>query len=197
VRALARRPSARPLTYSMMVSVDGYISDPSGSLEWVHIDEELHTFVNDRSREAGAFLYGRRLWEAMAAFWPHGDEDPSQPDYIVDFARIWKATPKYVYSTSLTSVDDAILVGGDGAADHIAALKAEPGGHLEIGGASLAASAIRLGLVDEIGLWVDPVVLGGGTPMFAPDLPRLDLRLLETRTFESGVTYLRYGVDDR
>jgi len=184
----------RALGYSMMTSLDGRINDASGSLEWVSIDEELHAFANDQARAAGAFLYGRRLWETMAAYWPHGDEDPSEPEVIHDFARIWKAKPKVVYSSSLDAAPGATLVRHEDALAHIAALKAEPGGPLDIGGAELAASAIRAGLVDEIGMWVNPVILGGGAPMLPDDLPRLDLRLIERRDFASGVVYLRYMV---
>ncbi len=145
----------RRLVYSMMVSLDGYIADPSGSIDWVRIDEEIHTFVNDISREAGAFLYGRRMWETMAAFWPTGDTAPDSTPAMIDYARIWQATPKYVYSTSLEATDGATLV-STGADKHVAALKQAAGGHLEVSGAGLAAAMLRLGLVDEIRPFVNP-----------------------------------------
>jgi dihydrofolate reductase len=181
----------RKLIYSMMVSLDGFIARPNGELDWVVIDEELHTFVNDQVREHGAALYGRRLWEVMAAYWPTADQNATAPKYEVEFARIWQAMPKVVFSRTLDQVEgNARLVATD-AGEEIARLKREAGPDLEIGGAELAGTAMRLGLVDEVGLFVNPVVLGAGKPMF-PDAELAGLRLLETRTFGSGVVYLRY-----
>src|SRR2546428_13800662 len=124
----------RKLIYSMMVSLDGFIETPDRSLDWILIDEQLHRFANDEAREMGLFVYGRRLYETMAAYWPTADADPSAPDYIVDFAQIWKPKPKLVLSTSLGKVDwNSTLVRG-GAVDEIAKVKAEPGGDLSISG---------------------------------------------------------------
>jgi dihydrofolate reductase len=182
----------RKLIYSMMVSVDGFIARPDGQLDWVLVDEELHSFVNDQVRDLGAFLYGRRLWEAMAIYWPTADQEVDAPPYIVDFARIWQAMPKVVFSKTLEGVDgDTRLVRTDAGAE-IARLKAEPGKDLAIGGAELAASAMRLGLIDEVQLFVHQAVLGGGKPMFATAEPPMDLRLVDTRRFASGVVYLAY-----
>jgi dihydrofolate reductase len=184
----------RKLVYSMMVSLDGFIEDAKGSLEWVLIDEELHTFANDEARESGEFLYGRRLYENMAAYWPTADADPSEPRCILDFAQIWKAKPKVVFSKTLTTVDWNSRLVKDDVGGEIAKLKAQPGRDLSVGGANLAATCIALGLVDEYRLIIHPAVLGRGKP-FWPALPKpIRLRLLETRTFRTGVLSLRYEV---
>lgn len=177
--------------YSMMVSLDGFVEGPNKEIDWVMIDEELHTFANDEAREMGAFLYGRRLYEVMASYWPTADADPSIPDYMVEFARIWKEKPKIVFSRTLDKVEwNSRLVRGDVAAE-VAKLKEQPDMDLSVGGATLASTFIQLGLVDEYRLLVHPVVLGRGTPYFpAVDHP-IALRLLETRRFGSGVVYLR------
>jgi dihydrofolate reductase len=187
-----------------MLSLDGFIerkhSQPSAGpgpndpnvLDWVIIDEELHSFANEEAREAGAFLYGRRLYENMAAFWPTADTLPNMPDYVVDFARIWKPKPKIVFSKTLEKVDwNSRLVRGD-VADEIAVLKAQPGRYLTVGGAGLAGTLIELGLIDEYRLIVHPVVIGSGTQFFPPVRSTIKMHLLETRTFGSGVVYLCY-----
>jgi dihydrofolate reductase len=191
----------RKLIYSMMMSLDGFIERPPTGhagpndpnlLDWVIIDEELHSFANDEARESGAFLYGRRLYENMAAFWPTADTLPDMPAYVLDFAHIWKPKPKIVFSKTLEAVEwNSRLVRGN-VAEEIARLKEEPGGYLAVGGANLAASLIDLGLIDEYRLIVHPVVIGSGTPFFPPLRNTINLRLLETRTFGSGVVYLRY-----
>lgn len=185
------------VVYSMMVSLDGFVERPNHELDWVLIDEELHTFENDQARHMSAFLYGRRMYETMAAFWPTADQDPSAPPYIVDFARIWKEKPKIVFSTTLDRVDwNSRLIRDDVYAE-VKKLKDQPGSDLGVGGADIAATFIRLGLIDEYQLLVHPVVLGSGTPFFPPLEQQIDLRLLETRTFRSGVVYLRYERSNR
>jgi dihydrofolate reductase len=183
----------RKLVYSMMVSLDGFIEDAKGSLEWVLVDEELHTFANDEASDSGMFLYGRRLYENMAAYWPTADADPSIPQYMLDFARIWKAKPKVVFSKTLDRVDWNSRLVKENIGQEIAKLKAEPGGHLSVGGAGLAATCIELGLVDEYRLLVQPVVLGGGKPFFPVLNEPIRLRQEETRTLASGVVYVRYA----
>jgi dihydrofolate reductase len=181
----------RKLIYSMGVSLDRFIAARDGSIDWSAPDEELHRFHNAQAREAGVQLYGRRLYEAMIP-WETAEDNPSAPEPIVEFARIWKATPKIVFSTTLEKVQgNATLATGD-AGEEVARLKQQPGKELAVGGASLAASLMRLGLIDEFRLFVSPVVLGGGTPYFPALDERIDLRLLETRTFASRVVYLRY-----
>ena len=194
----------RKVIYSMMTTLDGFIerkhsgearpNDPT-LLDWVIIDEELHSFANAEAREAGAFLYGRRLYENMAAFWPTAEALPDLPGYVFDFARIWKSKPKVVFSRTLDKVEwNSRLVKGD-VAEEVEKLKQEPGGYLTVGGANLASTLIDLGLIDEIRLIVHPVVIGSGTPFFPPVPNSINLRLLETITFGSGVVYLRYDVN--
>ncbi len=183
----------RKLIYFSMVSLDGFIARPNGDLDWVIIDEELHRYVNEQQAALGAYLYGRRMYDLMAAYWPRLDGDPSAPGYIADFAAIWKRMPKVVFSQTLERVEwNARLVRGH-PAEEIAKLKAEPGNDLEVGGAALAGTLIGHGLVDEYQLFVNPVVLGSGIRLFPPLERTIDLQLLDTRSFSSGVIYLRYG----
>jgi dihydrofolate reductase len=182
----------RKVVYMMLVSLDGFIEAPNRDLNWSMPDEELHTFANDQAREASVFLYGRRLYENMAAFWPAADADPAAPAYVADFARIWRDKPKVVFSRTLEQVEwNARLVRGDIAAE-VRRLKEQPGLDMGVGGAALAATFMQLGLIDEYRLLVHPVILGGGTPFFPPLDGRIGLQLVETRTFGSGVVYLRY-----
>jgi dihydrofolate reductase len=182
----------RKLTYSFMVSLDGFIETPDHSLDWQIIDEELHRYVNDQQAAIDTYLYGRRIYELMAEFWPTADEDPANPAYVVEFARIWKQMPKVVFSKTLARVEgNARLVREDAVAE-ITRLKQQPGKDLTIGGPSLAADCIRSGLVDEYEQFIHPEVLGSGTPMFpALEIP-IPLRLVETHRFASGVVFLRY-----
>ena len=180
------------VVYSMMVSLDGYVETRRREIDWVIVDEELHAFANAQAREAGAFLYGRRLYELMAAYWPTADADPTAPSYIVEFARIWKDTPKIVFSKTLGKAQWNSRLVRDVIPEEITRLKRELDHDLDLGGPTLAATFVRLGLIDEYRLFVNPVVLGSGTPFFPASGNRLDLRLVETRTFGSGVTYLRY-----
>jgi dihydrofolate reductase len=186
-------PTPRKLIYSMAVSLDGFIAGPDGTFDWSRPDEELHRFFNDQARDTGLELYGRRLYETMR-FWETRDQDPSASEVELEFTRIWKATPKVVFSTTLREVEgNARLVSG-GAAEEVARLKAEPGEDLAVGGAGLAATLIAAGLVDEYRPVVHPVVVGGGTPFLPALAAPIGLELLETRTFASRVVYLRYGV---
>ena len=186
----------RKVIYLMNVSLDGYVEGPDRDPGWARPDDELFRFFIDQERPKGAFLYGRRLYELMASHWPTADADPTAPDDIVEFAKIWRAKPKVVFSRTLTEVAWNGRLVRDDVAREVADLKEQPGGDLAVGVPTLAAALIRLGLVDEYRLVVHPVVLGGGTPFF----PALDgqvlLRLLETRTFSSGVEYLRYARAD-
>lgn len=176
----------------MMVSLDGFVATPEGSLDFHVIDEEIHRFANEQARGTAVQLYGRRLYETMAAFWPTADADPAAPDYVVEFAGIWRATPKIVFSTTLEQVGwNSRLVRAD-AAGEIARLRAETDGEISIGGPTLAAAALRAGLVDEVRPFVHPVAIGAGRPFLPAFDGRLGLRLLETRRFGSGVVYLRY-----
>jgi dihydrofolate reductase len=185
------REVLRKLIYSLTVSLDGFIAGPGGDIDWSPPDEELHRFHNQQVRELGAHLSGRRLYETML-YWETADQQPSISDYALEFARIWKATPKVVFSKTLEKVEGNARLVRDDAAEEVARLKEQPGKPLAVGGAGLASTFIRLGLVDEYRLFVSPVVLGGGTPYFPALDQRIDLELVETRTFGSRVVYLRY-----
>ncbi len=180
------------LIYSMMVSLDGFVARPNGDLDWVTIDEELHAFANDQARAMRAFLYGRRLYELMAGYWPTADRNPATPPVEVEFAHIWKEKPKIVFSRTLDRVAWNTRLVREVIADEIARLKADPGDDLELGGPTLAATFMRLGLIDEYRPIVHPVVLGRGIPYVPPLEVAIDLQLVETRTFASGVVCLRY-----
>ncbi|HET7051949.1 MAG TPA: dihydrofolate reductase family protein [Solirubrobacteraceae bacterium] len=182
----------RKLIYSMTVSLDGFIAAPGGDIGWSAPDEELHRFHNDEVRELGAHLLGRRLYETMV-YWETADQDPSASEVTLDFARIWQALPKVVFSSTLDRVEGNTRLSSADLASELARLKEEPGGDLAVGGAGLASELIERNLIDDYRLFVSPVVLGGGTPYF-PALERpIDLELLETRTFGGGVHYLHYA----
>ena len=152
------------------MSLDGFIAGPGGEIDWSAPDEELHRFHNEQVREVGAHLCGRRLYEMML-YWETADEGPSASEDELEFARIWKALPKIVFSTTLERVEGNARLARDGVAEEVATLKEQPGKDLAVGGAGLASTCIELGLVDEYRLFVNPVVLGGGTPYF-PALER-------------------------
>ena len=179
------------LIYSMSVSLDGFIAGPDGEIDWSPPDEELHRFHNERVRELGAHLCGRRLYETMR-YWETAEQDPSLPEHELEFARIWKDTPQIVFSKTLEKVEGNATLVRDGVAEQVAELKEQPGKDLGVGGAGLASTVMKLGLIDEYQLFVNPVVLGGGTPYFPALDERINLELVETRTFGSRVVYLRY-----
>lgn len=180
------------LIYSLNVSLDGFVATPDGGLEWASVDDELHTWFNEQTRALEAALYGRRMYELMAAYWPTAEQDPSATDTERDFARIWMALPKIVFSSSLEHVDyNARLVRGD-VGSVLERLRREFDGDLDVGGPDLAGQFVRRGLVDEYQLVVHPVVLGAGTP-FWPELNAPQrLRLVETRAFSSGAEARTY-----
>jgi dihydrofolate reductase len=180
------------VVYSALVSLDGFIEGPNRELDWQRIDEEFHSFANDLERGAGVHLYGRRTWEMMHAFWQTADTDTSYPDVVNEYARIWKPIPKVVFSTTLNEVKDNARLAQGSVADEIAGLKVPPGKNIQVSGAGLASSLIRLGLIDEFLLFIQPVILGGGTPMFPLFDKRTSLELLDTRQFDSGVMFLHY-----
>jgi dihydrofolate reductase len=181
----------RKLIYSMGVSLDGFIAGPGGEIDWSGPDEELHRFHNEQTRELGAHLCGRRLYEVMT-YWETAEENPSLAEHELEFARIWKALPKLVFSTTLEKVEGNARLVGDGAAEEVIRLKEQPGKDLAVGGAGLASTFMALGLIDEYRLFVSPVVLGAGTPFFPPLDQRINLELIETRSFGSRVVYVRY-----
>jgi dihydrofolate reductase len=178
------------LIYSSIASLDGYIADEGGKFDWAVPDQEVHAAVNDLLRPIGTQLYGRRLYEVMAA-WEHLDlTDESEVNR--DFAQIWRAADKIVYSTTLSAVSSArTRLERSFAPADVAQLKASADRDLMIGGAELAGVALAAGLVDEVHLFLCPVVVGGGTPALSRGT-RLDLELREERRFAGGVVYLRY-----
>jgi dihydrofolate reductase len=181
----------RSVIYSMAVSLDGFIAGPDGDIGPLAPDEELHRFHNRQAREMGVHLYGRRLYEAMS-YWETAEENPSAPEVELEFARIWKQTPKVVFSRTLERVEGTSTLARDDLVEEVRRLKEQPGKDIAVGGADLASTLVRLGLIDEYRPFVHPVVLGGGTPYLPPLDERIDLRLLETCTFGIGAVYLRY-----
>jgi dihydrofolate reductase len=180
------------LTYSLNVSLDGFVETVDHSLDWASVDEELHSWFNDQARGLDASIYGRRMYELMAGYWPTVESDPSATPAELDFGRIWRPMPKIVFSKTLEKVDwNSRIVRGE-VTQELQQLRTEFHGDMDVGGATLAASFIRAGLIDEYQLLVHPVALGEGTPFFPRLEQPLRLRLTETKRFESGVEYLRY-----
>ena len=184
----------RRVTYSMSVSLDGYIVGPDGGFDWTAPDAEVFRFWLDEIRQVGVHLLGRRLYETML-YWETAEQEQTLDEVELEWAAIWKALPKVVFSTTLSAVQgNARLVCG-GVAEELRRLRAEPGqGEIAIGGATLAAEVAAAGLVDEYRAMVYPVLVGGGVPFFPRGERRVDLELVETRSFNSGVAYLRYRV---
>jgi dihydrofolate reductase len=177
----------------MSVSLDGFVEGPDRELDWHLVDDELHSHFNEQLATMSAFLNGRVMYELMAAFWPTADADPASTAPMVEFAGIWRETPKIVFSRTLERADWNITVVRDVDPAEIRRWTTEPGGDLVLGGADIAAAFQRHGLVDEYRVYVHPVVIGRGKPLFPPAGPRLDLRLVETRPFGNGVVLLRYA----
>ena len=174
-----------------MVSLDGFIEGPDRNLDWPIIDEELHTFINNQQREIDTFLFGRRMYEVMV-YWETADKDPSNPEYALEFARIWKNIHKVVFSKTLEHVQGNATLSRGNIVEEIARLKAVPGKDVSVGGATIAAALRQHGLIDEYQLFIHPVILGSGAPMFPPLDNKINLRLAGTRTFGSGVVFLSY-----
>lgn len=185
----------RAVTFSMSMSLDGYIVGPDGGFDWSRPDEELFAFATDEVRALGAHLLGRRLYETMS-YWETAEQDPTNVAAELEFAEIWRRLPKVVCSRTLTSVEGTSTRLATGTlADEIELLKAQPGeGNIAIGGATLAAAAAALDLIDEYRIRVHPVLVGGGTPFFPRAEQRVDLELLDTRTFASQVVFQHYRV---
>ena len=184
----------RSVTYSMSISADGYIVGPDGSFDWGTPDEEIFRFWIDEIREVGVHLMGRRLYETML-YWETADRDRSLDAAELEWAALWNPLPKVVFSTTLSEVEGNSRLASGGVAEEIERLRAEPEeGEIAIGGATLAAEAAVLGLIDEYRAIVYPVLIGGGIPYFPQQERRVDLELVETRTFSSRVVYLRYRV---
>jgi dihydrofolate reductase len=179
------------LIYSAITSLDGYVADENGSFDWAAPDEEVHGFVNELERPVGTYLYGRRIYETMV-YWETAHTLPDQPPVVEDFAQIWQAADKIVYSRTLETVSSArTRIERDFDPEAVGQLKASAGRDLSVGGPDLAAQAIKAGLVDEYHLFLTPIVVGGGKPSL-PDQVRVKLELLDERRFGSGVVHLHY-----
>ena len=180
------------LIYSMSVSLDGFVATRDGSLDFVHVDEELHEVFNEEARSVRTMLHGRRMYELMVGYWPTADQDPTATVAERDFARIWRDKPKVVFSNTLEGAEwNTRLVRGD-AVEEVRRLKQEPDNDMDVGGPTLAAALIAADLIDEYRMYVNPVVLGAGIPFFPKLESSLDLRLVDTRRYGGGVVFLRY-----
>jgi dihydrofolate reductase len=179
------------LIYLTLASLDGFIEDERGEFGWAAPDEEVHRFINEISRGAGTYLYGRRMYETMTA-WEDPDDFAGAPGYILDFMEIWQAADKVVYSKSLGSVETGrTTLEREFDPGAVASLKRESDRDLGIGGAALAATAIEAGLVDELQLFLCPVIVGGGKRAL-PAGVCAELELIEERRFGNGTVFLRY-----
>jgi dihydrofolate reductase len=182
----------RKLTFAMNLSLDGYIAAPGDDLGWSVPSDELFQWWSDRVAATGLALYGRRLWQTMSSHWPTADQKPGVTPAEIEYAHRWRDMPKVVFSSTITAVDgNARLVTGD-AVTEITRLKAEDDGPMDIGGATLAAAAMRAGLIDEYALVTAPVLVGGGTRFFTALDHWVKLKLVETRSFPDGLLLTRY-----
>ena len=177
----------------MGISLDGFIAGPDGEIDWHLVDDELHQHMNDELRGAAAFYEGRVVYELMEGYWPTADDDPGATAVESEFAGIWRATPKVVFSRTLQEVGPNAELARDVVPEEVRARVAQLEGPVFVGGAVLAAAFAEHDLVDEYRLYVHPVLIGRGRPMFPPTDRRTSLRLVQTRTFGNGVTLLRYG----
>ncbi|WP_432033596.1 dihydrofolate reductase family protein [Streptomyces antibioticus] len=183
----------RKLIYGMNLTLDGYIAAVGDDIGWGGTpSDELFQWWLEQEQASELTLYGRKLWEAMSSYWPTGDQQPDAGPAEIAFARNWRGTPKVVFSSTLDKVDgNTRLVTGDAVAE-ITRLKAEDGGPMTIGGATLAGAALRAGLIDEYVIATHPVLVGSGTPFFTAVDGWVNLNLVETRTFPGGVVMTRY-----
>jgi dihydrofolate reductase len=181
------------LIYSAIASFDGYIEDEDGNFDWAAPDEEVHSFVNDLERPIGTYLYGRRMYETMR-YWETAHTVAGQSPIGQDFAEIWRSADKIVYSRTVETVSSArTRIERDFNPEAIRQMKAQAGRDITVGGPNLAAQAIRAGLVDELQMFVTPILVGGGKRSL-PELAPVKLELLDERRFGSGVVYLQYRV---
>ncbi len=179
------------LIYSAIASLDGYVADEQGKFDWAEPDEEVHRFVNELERPVGTYLYGRRMYEVMV-FWETAHTLAGQPPFIQDYAQIWQAAEKIVYSKTLDTVSSArTRIEREFDPEAVRQMKAAAESDITVGGPDLAAQAIKAGLVDEYHLFLTPILVGGGNQSL-PDNVRVELELLDERRFGNGVLYLRY-----
>jgi dihydrofolate reductase len=185
----------RKIVLMSSVSLDGFIEGPNQEIDWHQVDAELHQHFNDEIRTFGALLSGRVTHELMAAYWPNADKDPGAGPEMTEFAGIWRNIPKVVFSRTLQHADWHTTIVREVVPEEIRALKEQPGGDLCLGGADLAATFLRHDLVDEFRIYVHPVLIGRGKPLFPDSEALTGLRLVETREFGNGVVLLRYERD--
>jgi dihydrofolate reductase len=179
------------LIYSAFTSLDGYVADETGNFEWAELDEEVHAYINNRERQNGTYLFGRKMYETMAV-WETPDARRDLPAAALEYVPIWQAAEKIVYSTTLQAVSTAkTRLERTFEADVVRELKAGATRHVGIGGPALAAHAIRAGLVDEYHLLIAPIIAGSGNP-YLPGKVREKLELLDERRFDNGLVYVRY-----
>jgi dihydrofolate reductase len=179
------------LIYSAITSLDGYVADENGNFDWAAPDEEMHRFVNDLERPIGTHLYGRRMYETMV-YWETAHTLPDQPPFIQDYAGIWQAADKIVYSATLETLSSArTRIERDFDLEAVRQMKASAERDITVGGPDLAAQAIKAGLVDEYHLFLTPTIVGGGKQSL-PDNVRLELELPDERRFGNGVVHLHY-----
>jgi dihydrofolate reductase len=191
VRRIGGGADVANLIYSTIASLDGYVADANGNFDWAAPDAEVHAFVNDLERPVGTYLYGRRMYEVML-YWETALEHADQPPAEREYAEIWQGADKIVYSTSLETVSSArTTIERTFDAEAVRRMKAASTSDISVGGPGLAAEAIRAGLVDELHLFVAPVVVGGGTRNL-PDGVHVALELLDERRFANGVIHLHY-----
>ena len=183
----------RKIMLMSSVSLDGFFEGPDRDISWHLVNEELLRYLNEQFRAMGAFMYGRVTYELMADIWPTADRNADLPPPLVEFARIWRDMPKFLFSRTLTQAGWNTTVIHDVVPEQIAELKTQPGGDIVLSGVNLASTFMRHGLIDEYQILIHPVVLGQGRPLFeVPDV-RMNLKLEGTRTFGNGVVSLRYS----
>ncbi|RJE88448.1 dihydrofolate reductase [Paenibacillus sp. 1011MAR3C5] len=182
----------RAVIYALSVSLDGYIEGPDGKIDWSLPDEELHEHFNQQEKEVDVHLYGRGLYENMSGYWPTALHNPEASKEELDYARLWLDMRKVVFSRTLKQVDWNATLAGEDIAGEVARLKEEPGRSLSVGGSGLAASFLKLDLIDEYHMYVFPVILGGGKRMYPALSVSKKLKLADTQVFRSGVVRLRY-----
>ncbi len=184
------------IVWTMSVSLDGYMEGPDHDISWSRVDEELHQHFNDWMAPAGAFLSGRTTYELMVSYWPTADQDPDISPVELEFAGIWRDTPKVVYSRTLDHAEGNTTVVASVDPAEVRALQAQYDGDLVVGGSVLGAEFLRLGLIDEFRVYVHPVLIGRGTPMFQPQDVNVPLELVGTRIFGNGVVLLQHRPAD-
>ena len=181
----------RKVIYAMSVSLDGFVEATDGDIGWSAPDEELHRHFNDMEKNIDVHLYGRLMYEIMAGYWPKAAENPTTPKLEIEYARIWKDMKKIVFSRTLKKVDWNSRLVSRNISEEASKLKSQPGNDLSVSGAGIAASFMELGLIDEYRLYVHPIILGGGKPMFPHLREKINLKLVESKRFSSGVVLLR------